>query len=41
MVQPGFEPLVSHSADQHSPKWANHVAYLTQEDVTEEIYHVP
>ena len=28
MVQLGFEPVVSHSADGRSPKWANHVVHL-------------
>ena len=41
MVQPGFEPVVSHSADRHTAKWANHVVYTSQEDVTDKIimYH--
>ena len=26
LFRPGFEPATSHSADQHSPNWANQVA---------------
>ena len=39
-VQLGFEPVVSHSADGRSPKWANHVVYLAG-GCNWRGYHVP
>ena len=40
MVQLGFEPVVSHSADGRSPKWANYVVYLAGRCNWRD-YHVP